>query len=56
MLGADAEHALGLATRLEPRDQFVARVDRRHIDLIASHAGIRRKKVATLITVRVKGQ
>src|SRR5262249_50319975 len=56
VLGADQERRLGLAPRLEPRDQLVARSDRRHIDLVAGHAEFRRKKVATLITARVKVQ
>ena len=49
VLGADAELGLRLAPRLEPRDQVVARLDRRHVDLVASHAeGFRRKKSATI--------
>ena len=56
VLGADAELRLRLAARLKPRDQFVARIDRRHVDLVASHAGFRQKKVATLITGARKGQ
>ena len=56
VLGADAELLLRLAARLKPRDQFVARIDRRHVDLVASHAGFRRKKVATLNMGRDKGQ
>ncbi len=56
MLGADAEFRLRLAARFEPRDELVARFDRRHIDLITGHAEFRRKKVATLITRRAKGQ
>ena len=56
VLRADAEFRLRLAARLEPRDEFVARFDRRHIDLVAGHSGFRRKKVATLTTGRWKGQ
>ena len=56
VLGADAELRLRLAARLEPRDQFVARVDRRHVDLVAGHSGIPAEKVATLIMGRAKGQ
>ena len=44
VLGADAELRLRLAARLEPRDEFVARFDRRHVDLVAGHAGFRRKR------------
>ena len=44
VLGADAELRLRLAARLEPRDEFVARVDRRHVDLVAGHAGVPAKK------------
>ena len=44
VLGADAELRLRLAARREPRDQFVARVDRRHVDLVAGHAGIPAEK------------
>ena len=39
VLGADAELRLRLAARLEPGDEFVARLDRGHVDLVASHAG-----------------
>ena len=38
MLGADAKLFARLFARGEPRDQFVARLDRRHIDLVTSHA------------------
>ena len=45
VLGADAELRLRLAARFEPGDEFVARLDRRHVDLVTSHAGeFRRKK------------
>ena len=44
VLGADAEFRLRLAARLEPRDQFVARVDRRHVDLVAGHSGVPAEK------------
>ena len=37
MLGADAKLFARLFARGEPRDQFVARFDRRHIDLVTSH-------------------
>ncbi len=56
VLGADAEFLLRLAARGEPRDQFVARFDRRHVDLVAGHQEFRRKKVATLSMGRLKGQ
>ena len=38
VLGADAELRPRLAARLEPRDEIVARFDRSHVDLVASHA------------------
>ncbi len=37
VLGADAELRLRLTALGEPRDQFVARFDRRHVDLVTSH-------------------
>ena len=40
VLGADAEFGFRLAARLEPRDEFIARFDRRHVDLVTSHAGV----------------
>ena len=40
VLGADAELRLRLAARFEPGDEFVARLDRGHVDLVTSHAGI----------------
>ena len=40
VLGADAEFRLRLDARFEPRDEFVARFDRRHVDLVTSHAGV----------------
>jgi hypothetical protein len=39
VLGADAELGLRLHALLQPRDQLVARLDRRHVDLVASHGG-----------------
>ena len=48
VLGADAELRLRLAARLEPRDQLVARFDRRHVDLVASHAGVPAERAATI--------
>ena len=44
VLGADAELRLRLAARFEPGDEFVARLDRGHVDLVTSHARVRRKK------------
>ena len=41
VLGADAELRLRLAARFEPGDEFVARLDRGHVDLVTSHAGVR---------------
>src|SRR5262249_39143323 len=43
VLGAESETRVGLAARLEPRDEILARFDRSHVDLVASHAGFRRK-------------
>jgi len=40
VLGANAKLRLRLAARLEPRDQFLAGFDRRHVDLVASHAAL----------------
>ena len=44
VLGADAELRLRLAARFEPGDEFVARLDGGHVDLVTSHARFRRKK------------
>ena len=40
MLGADAKLRLRLAALLEPGDEFVARLDGRHVDLVASHTAV----------------
>ncbi len=40
VLGADAEALARLFACGEPRDEFVARLDRRHIDLVTSHLGV----------------
>src|SRR5512135_1851082 len=48
MLGADAELRLWFAARREPGDEFVARLDRGHVDLVTSHEFSEAKKVATL--------
>src|SRR5262249_27096545 len=40
VLGAEAELRSGLAARLEPRDELLARFDRRHVDLVASHTAV----------------
>src|SRR5450756_616471 len=40
VLGADAELRLRLAARFEPGDEFVARLDRGHVDLVTSHASL----------------
>src|ERR1700751_170302 len=37
MLGADAEFAPRLYTRGQPRNEFVARLQRRHVDLVSRH-------------------
>ena len=37
MLGAGAELRLRLAARFEPGDEFVARLDRGHVDLVTCH-------------------
>ena len=37
VLGADAEFGRRLHAGLQPRDQFVARLQRRHIDLVTRH-------------------
>src|SRR6185437_13570292 len=41
VLGAGAELRLRLAARFEPGDEFVARLDRGHVDLVTSHASFR---------------
>jgi hypothetical protein len=56
VLGADAELRLRLATRFEPGDEFVARLDWGHVDLVTSHAAVPGKKVATLNMGTGKGQ
>ena len=43
VLGADAELFRRRASRFEPGDEFVARLNRRHVDLVTSHAGVRQK-------------
>ena len=43
VLGAGPELCLRLAACFEPGDEFVARLDRRHIDLVTSHKGVRQK-------------
>ena len=49
VLGADPEALARLHAGREPRDEFVARFDRRHIDYVASHQGSRsEKRPATL--------
>ena len=37
VLGADAEFGFGFHARLQPRNEFVARLQRRHIDLVTRH-------------------
>jgi hypothetical protein len=46
VLGADTELCLRLAAFREPGDEFVARLDRPHVDLVASHAGSRAGRAA----------
>ena len=48
VLGADAKVRPGFAARLEPRDEILARFDRCHVDLVASHGVVREKRAATL--------
>ena len=45
VLGADAEFGRRLHARLQPRHEFVARLQRRHIDLVTRH-----KKSGSLAT------
>ena len=40
VLGADAKLRVRPAARLEPRDQLLARLDGRHVDLIAGHSAL----------------
>src|SRR6516225_5389051 len=48
VLGTEAELRSGLAARLEPRDELLARFDRRHVDLVASHTAVPMERAATL--------
>src|SRR5581483_5291764 len=43
VLGADTEVRARPAAGREPGDQFVARLDRRHIDLVTGHGRFRQK-------------
>ncbi len=65
VLGAGPKLRFRLASRLEPRDQFVAGLERRHVDLVTRHeAGLLRfglmsegfKRVVTLNTGAQKAQ
>jgi hypothetical protein len=56
VFGADAELCLRLATRFEPGDQLVARLDWGHVDLVARHAHFQLKRAATLNMLHCKGQ
>ena len=55
VLGADAEFRLRLAARLEPRDEFVARFDRCHVDLVTSHAGVPAERARPYTRLARKG-
>src|SRR5262249_56058823 len=46
VLGTEAELRSGLAARLKPRDELLARFDRRHVDLVASHTAVPTKSAA----------
>src|SRR5262245_27612368 len=46
--GTEAELRSGPAARLEPRDELLARFDRRHVDLVASHTAVPAERAATL--------
>src|SRR5437667_6000464 len=54
VLGANPEARLRLDALFEPADEIVAPLDRRHVDLIASHAGVPAKRAATLHAGRQK--
>jgi hypothetical protein len=56
VLGADAKLRLGFAARFEPRDKFLARFDRRHVDLVAGHADVPTERAATLHGAHKGGQ
>src|SRR6185295_5366108 len=56
VLGADAELRLRLAALLEPRDELVARFDRRQVNDIASHEGIPDERAATLHKAEAREQ
>src|SRR5215469_4586601 len=44
VLGTEAKPRSGLAARFKPRDEFLARFDRRHVDLVASHTAVPTEK------------
>src|SRR5215468_3313386 len=48
VLGTEAELKSGLAARLKPRNELLARFDRRHVDLVASHTAVPTERAATL--------
>src|SRR5262249_30747596 len=48
VLGTEAKLRSGLAARLEPRDELLARFDRPHVDLVASHTAVPTERAATL--------
>ena len=56
VLGADAESSPSACSPPQTTRPVRRAFDRRHVDLVASHAGFRQKKVATLIMGRRKGQ
>src|SRR5262252_2970547 len=48
VLGTEAKPRSGLPARFKPRDEFLARFDRRHVDLVASHKAVPTERAATL--------
>src|SRR6516162_7937843 len=56
VLGAESELRLRPDPRRQPRDQLVATGDRRHVDLVTSHAMEPAKRAATLKGPRPVGQ
>src|SRR5207244_3181378 len=54
VLGAEPESRLWPDALLEPADEIVTPLDRRHVDLITSHAGVPAKTAATLHAGRKK--
>src|SRR5262249_51813742 len=55
VLGADAELGLRLGALLQPRNQLVARRDRRHVELVTGHWGVPAKGPRTYTRAAPQG-